>query len=273
MKPALLGVVFFGWRTILHAQVVPEPRGVNSPFITYDDTSITDLGTLSIGFYTLLASPSTGESIAGPGIDFSLGLNPRTELSGFTAVVSSKNDTGRFTTTIDDSVAGLKVLLWKESDYRPAVAVKPAIELLGGPSGGGRADLALPVILEKDTRFGDFAYSAGYVTRGVAFSSLQCTWGDDHRVTPMAVIAGSRAVEGLSDLRRLGLNPTQLLGSAGVNLKISPKWGLSLQGGGLFSPNNQKGRSLEFGASITYTIRVWGHGASSHPNTGTTAQH
>src|SRR5215469_8738414 len=101
MRPALLGIVFFGSPTMLYAQVAPEPRGVNSPFITYDDASITGPGMLSIGFYTLLASPSAGLSISGPGIDFSLGLNPRTELSGFTAVVSSKGDDGRFTTTID----------------------------------------------------------------------------------------------------------------------------------------------------------------------------
>jgi hypothetical protein len=257
---------------MLYAQVMPEPRGVNSPFITYDDASITEPGVLSIGFYTLLARPSTGESIAGPGIGFSLGLNPRTELSGFTAVISSKGDTGRFTNTIDDSIIGLKVLLWKEADHRPAVALKPAIELPGDPN-GGRAHLALPVILEKDTRFGDLAYSAGYITRGVAFSSLQCTWDSDHRVTPMAVIAGSRVVQRVSDLRRLGLNPTQLLGSAGVNLKLGPRWNLSLQGGSLFNLNSPGSHSFEFGASITYTNRVWGHSASSNPNAGTTVQH
>lgn len=258
MKCLVLTAVFLGWSELLCAQVEVGGRGVTSPFITYDDASLTEPGTLSIGQYASFFNSAGSQSFSVPGIDFNLGLNRRLELSAFGAVVFSQDDVGQFASKIDDSSVGLKVLLWNEADRRPGVAVKPMIERLGSPNGAGRVHLVLPIILEKDIRFCDLAYTAGYVTRGIAFSSLKCGWGGDHRVTPLAVIAGSRATEHLGQLHSLGLNRTQLHGSAGLNVNISPSWSLFLEGGRTLGRKDQNSSSFEFTASIEFTAVLWG---------------
>ena len=168
--------VFVDWNALVWAQVEVEGRGVTSPFIAYDDAGLAEPGTLSIGQYASLDNSAGSKSFSVPGIDFSLGLNRRLELSAFGAVVLSQDDVGQFASKIDDSSAGQKVVLWNEADRRPGVAAKPMIERLASPNGAGRVHLVLPVILEKEIRFCDLAYTAGYVTRGIAFSSLKCGW-------------------------------------------------------------------------------------------------
>lgn len=258
MKCLVSIAVFVGWSALLSAQVEVAGRGVTSPFIAYDDASLAEPGTLSIGQYASLDNSAGGKSFSVPGLDFSLGLNRRLELSAFGAVVFSHDDVGQFASKIDDSSAGLKVLLWNEADCRPGVAAKPMIERLASPNGAGRVHLVLPVILEKEIQFCDLAYTAGYVTRGIAFSSLKCGWAGDHRVTPLAVIAGSRATEHLGQLHSLGLNRTQLHGSAGVSVNISPSWSLFLEVGRTLGRKDQNSSSFEFTASIAFAAALWG---------------
>jgi len=273
MKRFVATSLLLTWQLALYAQVEAGRPGITSPFITYEDASLMEPGTLSIGQYASFSKSPNGKSLSAPGIDFSLGLTRRLELSGFGAGVFSQNYGEGFAAGLDDSYMGLKVLLWKEARYRPALAVKPMLELLGSADGVGRAHLAFPVMLEKDIGLCDLAYTVGYLTRGAVYSSLKCEWGGEGRVTPIAVISGSRATEHLSDLRDLGLNRTQLNGSVGVNVEISPRWSIFLEAGRTLSRKDENSSQFEFTASIAYTGRLWGRGRSTHPKRAATAHH
>jgi hypothetical protein len=254
--------VFLAWQFALFGQVAAERPGLTSPFITYEDASLTEPGALSIAQYASFSRSRSGKSLAAPGIDFSLGLNQRLELSGFGAIAFSQAQGERFVGGVDDSYMGLKVLLWNEASYHPALAIKPMLEVLGSPQGVGRAHLVFPLILEKDVRLCDLAYTVGYITRGVTYSSLKCEWGGDGKVTPIAVISASRATERWGVLRDLGLNRTQLGGSVGLNVDITPHWSIFLEAGRTFSRQDDNSSRFEFTASIAFTGFVWGKRSS-----------
>jgi hypothetical protein len=255
---------FLAWRFALYAQVEVERPGVTSPFITYEDASMMEPGTLSVAQYTSFSQSRSGKSISAPGIDFGLGLLRWLELSGFGAVAFSQDEGGRFVGALDDSYLGLKVLLWNETSHRPALAVKPMLELLGNPDGVGRAHFAIPLILDKDVRVCDLAYTMGYITRGVAYSSVKCEWGGDGKVTPVAVISASRATKHVGVLRDLGLNRTQLDGSIGVNVDITQHWSIFLEAGRTLSRPDDNSSRFEFTASIAFTGFLWGQRCSKH---------
>jgi hypothetical protein len=245
---------------MLSAQVKTETPGVTSPFILYEDAGLTAPGTISVAQFDSFSESASGKSFSVPGIDFSLGLDRRLEWSGFGAFALSK-DYGerRFSAALDDSYTGLKVLLVTESTYRPAIAVKPMLELLGTPDGAGRAHVALPLIIEKDVGFCDLASTVGYITRGVAYGSLKCEWGGDGRVTPTVVFSASRMTQHVTELRDLGLNRSQFGGSIGVNVNLTRHWSIFLEAGRTLGRRDENSPTLEFTASIAYTGVLWSH--------------
>jgi hypothetical protein len=245
---------FFAVPDSLYSQVEPG-KAINSPFATYEDANLTEPGTISVGQYLSFSRTEGGDSLSAPGIDFSLGFNRRLELSGFGAVMYSRDDKDRLIAERDNSYLGLKFLLVSEGSYRPAVAVKPTLEFLGGTD---RPHFVLPAILQKDAGFCDLALTAGYVTRGIAFSSLKCEWSVGKRVTPIAVVQVSRVTKDLQAIRDLGWNRTEVDGSAGVDIELSPHWSIFLEAGRTLGRMDENSSRFGFTASIVFTGRLWG---------------
>jgi hypothetical protein len=258
-----LAAAFLVCPVALYSQVEEPGRGINSPFATYEDANLMDPGTFSIGQYGSFLRTAGGDSFSAPGVDFGLGLHRRLELSGFGAVAFSRDEADRLSPQPDDSYLGLKLLLASEGRFRPALAVKPTLELLGSTS-GDRAHFVLPVILQKDVRLCDLAGTAGYVTRGVAFSSLKCEWSIRDRITPMAVVQASRVTKDLQLISDLGLNRTEVYGSAGVDIELSPHWSVFLEMGRVLGRTDENSAHLSFTASISFTGRLWGKSDRRH---------
>jgi hypothetical protein len=122
----------------------------------------------------------------------------------------------------------------------------------------------LPVILQKDVGFCDLAATVGYVTRGVAFSSLKCEWNIKNRITPMAVVQASRVTKDLHVISDLGWNRTEVDGSAGVNIDLNRHWSLFLEMGRVLGRKDQNSALFSFTASISYTGRLWGKSGETH---------
>lgn len=266
MKCLSLGMtvvaMFVAGFVALHAQVKPG-QGINSPFATYEDANLIDPGAFAIGVYVYGDRTTGGTSLYSPGVAFSFGLNRRLELSGFGAAALSPDDKNLFTTEPDDSYLSLKLLLVPKRRFRPALAVKPTLELLGNASGADRAHFVLPVILQKDIRLCDLALTAGYVTRGVAFSALKCEWNIGSRVTPLAVVQASRATKDLRTISDLGLNRTEVRGSGGLGIDISPHWSVFLEVGRTLGRTDKNSSRLNASANVSFTGRLWGRSESA----------
>jgi len=239
---------------LLYPQVQPG-RGINSPFATYEDANLTEPGVIAVGQYLAWRGATDGDTLSTPGMNFSLGLNPRLELSGFGAVAFSRDTNDQLTAEADDSYLGLKVLLASQGTYRPAVAVKPMLEFLSGTS---RPNGVLPAILQRKARFCDLALTGGYVTRGLAFGAVKCEWNLHSRITPSAVAQVSRATQDVNAIRALGLNRTDVYGSAAVDIDLSTHWSFFLEAGRTIGRTDVNSSRFAFTTNIVYTGRLWG---------------
>src|SRR5215472_12179173 len=187
---ALAATVVAG-RIPVYSQIKPG-QSINSPFTTYEDADLIDPGAFSIGQNAFFVRTAGGNPLA---------AEP------------------------DNSYVGLKLLLGPGGRYRPALAVKPTLELLwGDASGPGHAHFMLPLILQKDIRLCDLALTAGYITRGVAFGALKCEWNITERIAPLAVVQSSRMTKDLRAISDLGWNRTEVRGSAGLSINATPRW-------------------------------------------------
>lgn len=239
---------------LLYSQVQPG-RGINSPFATYEDANLTEPGAIAVGQYLAWRGTTDGDTLSTPGMNFSLGLNRRLELSGFGAVAFSRDTQDQLTAEAGDSYLGLKVLLAPQGTYRPAVAVKPMLEFLSGTS---RPNYVLPAIVQKRAGFCDLALTGGYVTRGLAFGAVKCEWNLGSRFTLGAVAQVSRATHDVNAIRALGLNRTDVFGSAGVDIDLSAHWSLFLEAGRTVGRTDVNSSRFGFTTNIVYTGRLWG---------------
>jgi hypothetical protein len=238
----------------VYSQVQPG-RGINSPFATYEDANLAEAGTLSVGQYLSWRGTMSGDTLSTPGMNFTLGLNSGLELSGFSAVAFSRDTNDHLTAEADDSYLGLKVLLATQATYRPAIALKPMLEFLAGT---GRPHYVLPAIVQKKTGFCDLALTGGYVTRGLAFGAAKCEWTIGSRFTPSAVAQVSRATQDVNAIRALGLNRTDVFGSAGVDIDLGSHWSLFLEAGRTIGRTDVNSSRFAFTTNIVYTGRLWG---------------
>lgn len=261
-----LAPIFVATCIPLYSQVKPG-QSINSPFTTYEDADLIDPGAFSIGQYASFVRTGGGNSVSATGVDFSFGLHRRIELSGFGAATFSRVGGNQLAAEPDNSYVSLKLLLGPGGRYRPALAVKPTLELLwGDTSGAGSAHFMLPLILQKDIRLCDLALTAGYITRGVAFGALKCEWNITDRIAPMAVVQSSRMTKDLRAISNLGWNRTEVRGSAGLSINISPRWSIFLEGGRTLGRMDQNSSHLDVSASISFTGRLWGRQPSSPEN-------
>ncbi len=258
-----LAPIFVAGCIPVYSQVKPG-QSINSRFTTYEDADLTDPGAFSIGQYGSFVRTGSGTSVSATGIDFSLGLHRRIELSGFGAATFSQVGGNQLAAEPDNSYLSLKLLLGPGGRYRPALAIKPTLELLwGDASGAVPAHFMLPLILQKDVKLCDLALTAGYITRGVAFGALRCEWNITDRISPMAVLQSSRMTKDLRAISNLGWNRTEVRGSAGLSFNISPRWSIFLEGGRTIGRMDQNSSHLDVSASISFTGRLWGRQPSS----------
>jgi hypothetical protein len=242
----------------LYSQVKPG-QSINSPFTTYEDAELIDPGAFSIGQNAFFVRTKGGNSVSATGLDFSFGLHRRIELSGFGAATFSTVGGNQLAAEPDDSYVGLKLLLGPGGRYRPALALKPTLELLwGDASGPGHAHFMLPLILQKDIRLCDLALTAGYITRGVAFGALKCEWNITERIAPLAVVQSSRMTKDLRAISDLGWNRTEVRGSGGLSINISPRWSIFFEAGRTLGRMDQNSSHFDVSASISFTGRLWG---------------
>jgi len=258
MKYFLLSMGIILGAACLEAQGNAGRSAISSPFLTYEDTSLTERGAISISQYVSLDKSQGSKSVSAPGIDFSLGLTNRLELSGFGAVSSSQQQGEHFVTGVDDGYFGFKFLAWEEGRYRPALAVRPMLQFLADPNKGSRVHLTVPVILERDVNFCELAYTLGYITNGAVYSSVKCEWNSDGKFTPQAVFSGSRAIRHWGDFREEGLNRTQFYASAGINVNLTRHWSICLEAGRSVGRRDDNSSKFGFTASISYTGFLWG---------------
>jgi hypothetical protein len=245
-----------------------ERHPVNSALAVYDDPAVAEPGELSIGEYISYTTLQAGSLISGPGIDVTIGLFRRVELEGFSGVQFSR-DTGTYIYGSDDSYLGVKVMLLSQGAHRPGIAVKPTLEILGEVGEAdplftpSRKNLVVPIIVGRRFESWALSYTGGYVTRGLAFSSVKWELNRWDRVTPIAVIYGSRATRELRTLDELGLNRSQLDVSLGVVAAVSANWNISVEGSRTVGRVDENSSRLGLSIGLEFTGRLWGKPARS----------
>jgi hypothetical protein len=157
--PVLIVVSFIG-QPAVYAQLNPECRAIDSPFLTYEDAGQLEAGMLSSGQYASFALAAAGDSLSVPGVDFWSGLNGRLELWGSGAAGGWQGDGEGFRVRAEDSYLGMKVLLVNVAHAYPAAAVRPGLDLLGSGNGVRRPHAVLPLILRKDVKLCNLALTA-----------------------------------------------------------------------------------------------------------------
>jgi hypothetical protein len=264
-------ILFLAIRTALWSQVAQQGvRHLNSAFIMSEDASLPEPGTFSVGPYVSYTNVPGGYTVSAPGIYFSLGLNRRVEVSGFGAMARSRDEQKSLNGT-DDTYLSAKMLVSPEGDRRLAVAIMPSFELLGSATVANnrlaphRANLVLPLLIEENFEPCSFSYTGGYVSRGVAFSSLKWEWNRWDHFSPRTVVYASRVTRDLGTISQLGLNRTQFEAAVGADIQVNPKWSISLESGRTFGRRDENSARLGLSAGITFTGHPW---RSSAKNTG-----
>jgi hypothetical protein len=213
------------------AQTPPETprRRVNSPVALYDDADPTAPGMLSVGSYFSYSSLRAGTDTTGPSFYVTVGLTPRIDFSADVGYVRS-NFEQLPVSGMADSYFGAKILVMKEGKRRPAVAVKPMIEVLGGPSltisafAPDRVNFAPSVVVQKSFDNYRIYSMTGYITRGIAYESLGFELNRWSRITPLVAVSASRLTKEVTFVSDLGLNRTRSDVAGGLNVMLTPRW-------------------------------------------------
>lgn len=238
------------------------PRRISSPISFYDDADITKPGTINMSQDIEYARTVGGKDFAFPSSYFSAGLNKRLEVSGGIGYVRSQFEELRVNGLADTYIGG-KVLLFAEGKRRPALAVKPTLEVLGAPSiannllAPGRVNFLLPFMVEKSFEQFRVYYTVGYLTRGLFFQSLAYELNHWSRVTPTVILLHSRLTHELRLVSDLGLNRSRsdVLGSVAVTL--SPHWSVYGSAGRSFGRTDVNSARYQLSGGFSVNFRVW----------------
>ena len=208
VRRALLGVLLAG--LLVPTAAAQARRRVSSPIAFYDDADVADPGLLTLSSYFSYNRVPVGRDIGFPAAGFTLGLQRRLDVSGNVALAHSQFEESRITGAGDSDI-GLCVLLLPEGSRRPAVAVKPTLEILGdaslrdNPLAPDRVNYILPVMTQKSFESFRLYYSAGYASRGIVFHSLAWELNRWTRVVPAVIVSSSRLTRELDLVSELGL--------------------------------------------------------------------
>ena len=244
------------------AQTTAAPiRRISAPESFYDDASITAPGSLGISLGYGYGSVTAGHDQSFPSFDLSLGVNTRLEVDASSGYARSKFESLRIA-GLQDSYFGGKVLLVTQGKFRPAIAIKPEIEVLGEPSLANnlmapkRLNFVSPLEIEKSSSWSRTYYTAGYHTRGIFFQSLVNELDLWSGFVPSVVVAYSRLTHELRTVSDFGLNRSRLdvLGSA--SFALGDGWSMYAGGGtsvGRTDPNSLK---YEISVGIGFNVRL-----------------
>jgi hypothetical protein len=87
---------------------------------------------------------------------------------------------------------------------------------------------------------------------------VKCEWNFGSWITPSAVAQVSRATQDVNAIRALGLNRTDVYGSAAVDIDLSTHWSLFLEAGRTIGRTDANSSRFGFTTNIVYTGRLWG---------------
>ena len=174
-------------------------------------------------------------------------------------------------TSAADSDVGVRILLLQEKPKRPAVAVKPSIEILGEASlvnnvlAPNRVNYIFPVHVQKSFEQFRVYYTAGYLTRGILFHALAGELNHWNRVTPTVILSSSRLTRDLGLVSELGLNRSRSDALGGVAININPKWSVFANAGRSFGRMDQNSARYQVTAGISMNLRLWGEPEKGQP--------
>jgi len=247
----------------LWAQTGGERRRVSSPIAFYDDADLSTPGMANISEYFSYTKVPAGRDISFPCTYLSLGINNRVSVSGGLGYARSMFE-GTSVNGLGDTYLGVKFLVAPEGKRRPALALKPMLEILGEPSiadnplAPDRVNYVLPLILQKSSDYYRVYYMAGYATRGIIFNSLAFEWNGLSRVTPIVIVSGSRLTRELALISEFGLNRSRSDVVAGAAFAIRPGWSVFANTGRSFGRIDLNSSRYQITFGLSFNLRVWG---------------
>ena len=257
-------ILWAAFALCLPAQQQPgERRKVSAPIAFYDDADLVSPGTLSVSTYWSRAKVPAGGDTAFPSVYFSLGLNQRFDVSGSVSYVRSRFENIQVN-GVWDAYAGMKFLVVPEGRKRPALAVKPMIEVLGEPSivdnalAPDRVNAVLPLVLQKSFDYHRLYYMAGYVTRGIIFNSFVFELNTWSRVTPVVIVSGSRLTREQALISEFGLNRSRGDVVGGVAVALRPGLAVFANAGRSVGRVDLNSNRYQVTAGMSFNVRLWG---------------
>jgi hypothetical protein len=248
---------------LAQAPIDNTKRKISSPIGYYDDADVVSPGLASIsqefGYGKVLA----GHDTSFPSGSFSLGLFRRMDVSVSSGFVRSEFEKVRVT-GMGDMYAGTKLLLVTEGRRRPALAIKPTIEILGDPSiannplAPDRINYVIPIILQKSTEPFNVSYTGGYFTRGIQFHSVLFELNRWERVTPTVGVSHARLTRNADLVSDLGLNLSRTDAFCGVAFTPSRHWSLYASTGRSLGRTDANSTRFQISGGISFRFRLWG---------------
>ena len=254
-----LAVAFSCW-----AQQPPvERHKVSSPIAFYDDADLTIPGTLGTSLYFSRGKVPAGGDTSFPSAYLSLGVHERVTVSASLSYVRSKFEETRVN-GLGDVYLGAKFLLAPEGKRRPALALKPMIEVLGEPSIAGnllapdRVNYVLPVVFQKSFEYFRLYSMAGYATRGIIFDSFVFEWNGWSRAIPLLIVSGSRLTREQALISEFGLNRSRADVTGGVAVAIRPGMAAFVNAGRSIGRVDLNSSRYQVTFGMSFTARLWG---------------
>jgi hypothetical protein len=247
----------------LPGQATPKRRRLSAPVAFYDDADPARPGVASLSTYLGYYKLSAGQDLSGPSAYLALGLHPRVDVSGDIGLVHSRFEETRVIGATD-SYIGAKILILPEGKRRPALAVKPMIEVLGAasvvnnPLAPNRVNFVPSFVTQKSFESCRLYYMGGYITRGIWFQSLGAEWNGWSRVTPVVIVSSGRVTQELDLVRELGLNRSRVDLAGGVSVAFHPAWSLSITGGRSLGRTDPNSSQYQLNGGVNFNFRLWG---------------
>lgn len=247
----------------LHAQATEPRRRLSSPVAMYDDADPTPPGRATLGAYVAYSSYTAGHDFAGPSTSFSLGLHHRFDVSGDIALAHSRFEQTPITGA-SDAYFGAKILLLPEGKRRPALAVKPMIEILGAASvvdnalAPSRVNFVPSFLTQKSFDNYRLYYMGGYISRGIWFQSLGAEWNAWSRVTPVIIVSSGRVTRELDLVRELGLNRSRVDFAGGASVVLNSTWSVNVVAGRSLGRTDPNSSRYQLSGGVGWNLRFWG---------------
>lgn len=240
-----------------------EKRRVSSPIAFYDDADISMPGVLAVSEYFSYTKVPAGRDVSFPSTYFSLGFNKWLGVSGSTSYARSQFEESRIN-AVGDTYVGVKFLVLPESRRRPALALKPTLEVLGdasiadNPLAPGRVNYVFPLVVQKSFDYYRIYNMAGYLSRGIIFDSFVFELNRWNRVVPLVIVSGSRLTHELKLISDLGLNRSRSDAIGGIAVAVKPGWVVFANAGRSFGRIDLNSSRYQVTFGLSFNVRLWG---------------